>query len=128
MVVTLLLPSILLTLTDTTCAEDKNMTGPEDNILLDREVAVFKNMDHPHLVSCDALLHNSHVMPWQCKIEDIFCVPGKLYLILPLMDANTPNQDPELFSWLTSPLGFRGDYLSERATATLIHHVAAAIK
>jgi len=24
--------------------EDKNMTGPEDNILLDREVAVFKNM------------------------------------------------------------------------------------
>lgn len=91
--------------------EDKNMTGPEDNILLDREVAVFKNMDHPHL----------------CKIEDIFYARGKLYLILPLMDANTPNQDPDLISWLNNRV-LRGDYLPERATATLIHHVAAAIK
>merc|ERR1712166_1353856 len=90
--------------------KDKNMTGPEDNVLLDREVAVFKNMDHPHL----------------CKIEDIFCVPGHLCLILPLMDPNTPNQDPDLISWLSNPR-LRAT-LDERATATLIHHVAAAIK
>jgi hypothetical protein len=104
------------------------MNDSQDNILLDREVVVFKSMDNPHLVSCDVLLHKSHVMVWQCKIEAIFCVDRILYLILPLMDRNTPNEDPDLISYLSNSNLRGGEFMPEKDTATLLHHVAVAIK
>jgi len=81
-----------------------------DPAILQREMAVALGVDHPYLLPMEACYQYKNI----------------LSAILPIMPrpAETPNDEPDMMSYLLN----KGSGCSEHEGATVMHHVASAMK